>query len=159
MSILYHIQTATNSSRCSWLDSAYLVRVWLSTSFHQLGDNMASFATILSDIGNGLKKFFTGAVKVAVVTEPIVDILFPGISSLYNLTVNAAANAENAAIAAGAQSGTGEQKLALVVASIENDFAAYAKAAGIAYSSDTITAWVNAVVATLNAIPSAPKAS
>lgn len=115
---------------------------------------MASFTSILSDIGNALKKVFGVAVKVAAVAEPIVDIAFPGISALYNLTVSAAANAETNAIAAGAQSGTGAQKLATVIASITADFEAYATAAGIPFTQATITAWVNAVVATLNAIPS-----
>lgn len=114
---------------------------------------MASFSTILSDIGHGLKLFFTGAVTVAKAAEPVVDILFPGVSVLYNTTVNAVAAAESAAIAAGSQNGTGVQKLAMVVASVENDFAAYAKANNITYDTTHITAWVNAVVASLNAIP------
>lgn len=114
---------------------------------------MASFKTILGDIGNALKKIFAVGAEAAVIAEPIIDVAFPGISALYNLTVNAAANAEANAVAAGAQTGTGPQKLALVVASIEKDFAAYATAAGIPYSQATIQAWVNAVVSTLNAIP------
>ena len=112
-----------------------------------------SIKSILSEVGHGLEVFFTDATKVAQLAEPIVDIALPGIASLYNLTVTAAVNAENAAIAAGKQSGTGTQKLALVTASIYNDFAAYAKAAGISYNQTTITNWINAVVATLNSIP------
>lgn len=119
---------------------------------------MASFTSILSDIGNALKKVFGVAVKVAAVAEPIVDIAFPGIANLYNLTVSAAANAETNAIAAGAQSGTGAQKLATVIASITADFEAYATTAGIPFTQATIETWVNAVVATLNAIP-APSTS
>lgn len=114
---------------------------------------MASFHSILADIGNALKKVFSIGVKAAIVAEPIVNIAFPGISALYNLTVGAAANAEANAVVAGAQSGSGPQKLALVVASIEKDFAAYAQAAGIPYTQATIEAWVTAVVSTLNAIP------
>jgi hypothetical protein len=114
---------------------------------------MASFKSILGDIGNALKKIFQVGVEAAVIAEPIVNIAFPGVSALYNLTVNAAANAEANAIAAGAQTGTGAQKLALVVASIEKDFASYATAAGIPYTQATVEAWVSAVVSTLNAIP------
>jgi hypothetical protein len=117
---------------------------------------MASFKTILSDIGTGLKKFFGIAVDAAKAAEPIVDIAFPGISVLYNATVNEVASAEAAAIAAGAQSGTGAQKLALVVAAVTPYFQQYATAQGLpAPTVATITAWVNAVVAGLNAIPSA----
>lgn len=115
---------------------------------------MASFSTILSDIGNGLKKFFGAAEKVAVAAEPIIDIAFPGVAPLYNATVNEVAAAETAAIAAGAQSGSGEQKLAAVVAAITPTFTAYAQANNIPVNATTITAWVNAVVASLNAIPS-----
>lgn len=114
---------------------------------------MASFTSILSGIGKALAKVFGVGIKVAEVAEPIIDIAFPGIAALYNLTVTAAANAETNAIAAGSQSGTGAQKLAIVIAAITNDFEAYATAAGIPYTQATITAWVNAVIATLNAIP------
>ena len=119
---------------------------------------MASFKSILSAIGHGLKVFFTGAVSVAVKAEPFVDIIFPGVAVLYNATVNAVAAAESHAIAAGAQNGTGAQKLAFVVQAIEGDFAAYAKSNGITYDPSHVEAWVNAVVAGLNAIPSAPQA-
>lgn len=119
---------------------------------------MASFTSILSAIGHGLKVFFTGAVNVAVKAEPFIDIIFPGIGVLYNATVNAVAAAESHAIAAGAQNGTGAQKLAFVVQAIESDFATYAKANGITYDPSHIEAWVNSVVAGLNAIPSTPAA-
>jgi hypothetical protein len=118
---------------------------------------MASFNTILSDIGKGMAKFFGIAIKAAVIAEPIIDIAFPGISVLYNAAVTEAANAENAAIVAGAQSGSGAQKLAAVVAAITPAFNAYAAQAGLsAPTTQTIENYVNAVVATLNAIPSTP---
>jgi hypothetical protein len=114
---------------------------------------MASFSSILSNIGHGLKVFFAGAVKVAVAAEPLVDVAFPGIAGLYNATVNEVAKAEGLAIAAGSQSGTGPQKLSLVVQAIESEFDAYAKANGITYDASHIEAWVNAVVTSLNVIP------
>lgn len=117
---------------------------------------MASFKTILDDIGNGLKKVFTIGTEVAKAAEPFVDIAFPGIAPLYNATVAAVGTAETAAIAAGAQTGTGAQKLAAVVASITPVFTAYATAQGLpAPTVATITNYVNAVVATVNAIPAA----
>jgi hypothetical protein len=117
---------------------------------------MASFKSILGDIGHALEKVFTVATKVAVVAEPIVDFALPGIAGLYNSTVTEVVNAENAAIAAGAQSGTGAQKLATVVAAIEPSFNSYLLANGIpAQPATTIENWVNAVVAGLNAIPAA----
>lgn len=112
-----------------------------------------SIGSILSNVGHGLKLFFAGAVKVAQVAEPFVDIAFPGIAVLFNTTVNAVAQAEMAAAAAGVQTGSGPQKLAFVVASIESSYEAYAKANGISYDAAKIEAWANAVVASLNAIP------
>jgi len=121
---------------------------------------MASFKTILEDVGKGLKVFFTDATKVAQAAEPIVDIALPGIAGLYNATVNEVVNAEAAAIAAGQQTGTGAQKLAAVVAAIEPTFNAYAVSIGLpAQPIGTIEAWVNAAVAGLNTIPAASVAA
>jgi hypothetical protein len=115
---------------------------------------MASFTSILSDIGTGLKKFFSVVVGAAAVAEPIVDTIFPGLAALYNTTVAAVANAEAAAIAAGQQNGTGPQKLSLVVAAIESSFNTYASSNGLAApSTAVIENYVNAVVASINAIP------
>lgn len=117
---------------------------------------MPNFKTILSDIGNGLKKFFGVAVVAAQVATPLVDAAFPGIAPLYTATVAAAAQAEAAAVAAGQQSGTGPQKLAMVVSAIEKQFNDFAAANGISnVQTSTIENWVNAVVASLNAIPAA----
>lgn len=121
---------------------------------------MTNFKTILSDIGSGLKKFFSLAIPAAAAAAPIVDVAFPGISALYDTTVAAAAQAEAAALAAGASSGSsGAQKLALVVSAIEAQFKSYAAANGIANVTVTmIENWVNAVVASLNAIPASTAA-
>ena len=109
---------------------------------------MASFKSILSDIGNGLKRFFTGAVAVATAAEPFVDTLFQGpISSLYNAVLAEVGKAEAAAVAAGAQNGTGAQKLALVVQAIVAQFPQY--------TPEQLTVIINGVVAGLNAIPAA----
>jgi len=121
---------------------------------------MASFKSILSDIGSGLKKFFGVALEVAQVATPFVDVAFPGIGTLYTATVAAAAQAEAAAVAAGQQNGTGPQKLAMVVAAVEKQFQDYAAANGISsVTVKTIENWVNAVVASLNAIPAAESAA
>jgi hypothetical protein len=113
---------------------------------------MASFNTILSDIGTAFKKFFGVAVTVATDAEPLVDTLFPGFATLYNGAVAEAAKAEALAAAAGAQSGTGAQKLALVVQSLTPSILAYAEVQGLPKpTADQITAYTNAVVATLNA--------
>ena len=115
---------------------------------------MASFKSILDDIGHGFKVFFEVATKAAEVAEPVIAIAFPGISDLYDATVNEVVNAENAALAAGAQSGTGPQKLAMVVAAVLPTFQTYAVQNNMPTPTiATVTAWVNAAVASLNAIP------
>ena len=107
-----------------------------------------SFTSILSDVGNGLKKFFGIAVTEATAIEPFVDALFPGVATLYNTVLTEVGKAETAAIAAGSQNGTGVQKLALVVQAVTAQFPQYTPA--------TVTTIVNGVVAGLNAIPTAP---
>lgn len=117
---------------------------------------MAIFKSILGDIGRGLRKFFDVAVKAAEVATPFVDVAFPGIGGLYTATVAAAAQAEAAAVAAGQQNGSGPQKLAMVVSAIEKQFNDYAAVNGISnVTVSMIENWVNAVVASLNAIPAA----
>lgn len=114
--------------------------------------------SILSHIGSTLKKVFTGTgvqniLKVSKAAEPIVDLAFPGIAALYNATVAEVANAETAALAAAAQTGTGAQKLAAVVAAITPTFNAYLTAQGLpTQTATTIETWVNTVVSGLNSI-------
>jgi hypothetical protein len=116
--------------------------------------HMASFTSVLSDIGSALKKFFTAAVPVATAAEPFVAAVFPGIAPLFNAVVAEVGKAEAAAAAAGAQNGTGTQKLAMVLASVESSFNAYAAQNGfVAPSADQIESAVNAAVAFMNALP------
>lgn len=107
---------------------------------------MASFTSILSDIGTGLKKFFGFAVTEATAVEPFVDSLFPGIAGLYNTILSEVGKAEAAAVAAGQQNGTGVQKLALVTQAVAAQFPQY--------TPTQLTTVINGVVAGLNAIPS-----
>lgn len=117
-----------------------------------------SFTSVLQHIGGFFKKIFDVAVPIAEAAEPVIDLALPGIGALYNSTVSLVANAEMTATAAGAQNGTGAQKLAAVVSALEPLAVQYFKTQGIVADSTTITKWVNAVVASLNAIP-APSAT
>ncbi len=116
-----------------------------------------SFTSILSNIGNGLKKFFDVSVKVATASEPLVDSLFPGIGPLFNAVVTEVGNAEAAAIAAGAQNGSGAQKLAAAVQASEASFVAWANANGYVVPSQAeIQSAVNGVVAFVNSLSATP---
>ncbi len=114
---------------------------------------MATFTSVLSSIGTGLKDFFDKLLPIAVAAEPIIDVAFPGIGALYNTTVAMVINAEIAAAAAGKQNGTGPQKLAAVVQALTPIATQYLASQGITADQAQITAWVNAVVASLNALP------
>ncbi len=109
--------------------------------------------TFLQHVGNFFKTVFADVTNVAKAVEPVVDVAFPGISTLYNATVQAVATAETAATAAGAEAGSGTKKLAAVTAAIEPIAVAYLRGQGIQANTSQIQAWTNAVVATLNALP------
>jgi hypothetical protein len=107
--------------------------------------------TFLQHVGGFFKSIFKGAIKVAEVTEPVVDIAFPGVASLYNFTVQQAALAETAAEGA---KGAGAQKLAAVIAAVLPYATSALKADGVPEPTKAqIEAYVNAVVASLNALP------
>ncbi len=113
------------------------------------------FKSILSDIGNGIKKVFVVGDAVAKDAEPFVDLAFPGVAPLFNAIVQQVGLAEASAAAAGAENGTGTQKLALVLQSIEGSIANYEKtnSLGTPLSQQQVESVANAVVAFLNALP------
>jgi hypothetical protein len=114
-----------------------------------------SFKSILSDIGNGIKKVFTVGDAVAKDAEPFVDLAFPGVAPLFNAIVQQVGLAEASAAAAGEQTGTGAQKLAVVMQSIEGSIANFEKTNNVTtpMTQEQIEAAANAVVAFLNALP------
>lgn len=112
---------------------------------------MASFKSVLSAIGHVLGKIFNPTVITGAAT--VADILLPGFSSLINATATAVINAETAALAVSKQSGTGEQKAALVIAQIEKQYTDFATANNIPVIPANIKAYVDAVVAALNSFP------
>jgi hypothetical protein len=116
----------------------------------------SNISTFLKHVGIFFKTIFTDATKAAQSAEPIVDVAFPSVANLYNFTVQQASLAETAAEGA---SGSGAQKLAAVVAAVTPYATSALQADGVpAPTSAQITAYVNAVVASLNALP-APAAA
>lgn len=127
--------------------------------------------TFLSSIGARIKAFFDRAepiaravVSAAVTAQPIVDVALSlsgnaPAAALYNTVSNAAQSAEIAAAAAGAQTGTGAQKAAAVLANstVQNAFTAFEQAVGVApHSTEQQQQYISAVVATLNNLNGAP---
>ena len=115
--------------------------------------------TFLQHVGSFFKTIFADVTHAAVAVEPVVDVAFPGIATLYNSTVQAVSVAEAAGVAASSSTtGNGPAKLAAVTSAIEPLAVAYLQSQGITANTAQVQAWVNAVVATLNALP-APAAT
>ena len=117
---------------------------------------MASFSSILSNIGYGLKAFFTSPkVDTAIgVGIDLTETLFPGLTPLLSGVSAAAGKAEALAAAAGARSGTGAQKFALALSDAETVFNTYEAARGVTVSASSKETVVNSMVAILNALES-----
>ncbi len=112
---------------------------------------MASFKSVLSAIGHVMAKIFNPGVITSAAN--VADILLPGFAPLINVTAAAIIHAENAAIVAGKQSGSGEQKAAMVIASIEQSYTQFAQANNIPVIPANMKAYVDAAVAMLNSFP------
>ncbi len=112
---------------------------------------MASPKSVLSAIGHFLAKVFSpSAIKLE---ATIADIAFPQFSFLINATASAIINAENAAIAAGVQTGSGAQKSAIVIAQMESAYTTFANTNNIPIIPANIKNFVDAMVAALNSFP------
>ena len=112
---------------------------------------MAGFKTFLSGIVHFLAKAFSpGALKVE---AGIASIILPGFGGLINATVGAIINAEVAAVAAGQQTGSGPQKLAWAVASINDQYIQFAKENNLPVEPQAVTDWVQRIFNIVNLIP------
>lgn len=106
--------------------------------------------SFLSHVGNVFKKILGIAITVARDAEPIIAVAFPEVSPLYNSAVGLAIGAEAMAPQA---TGTGPQKLAQLMISLEPQAVAWAKQNGIVWPQADIQKWASAVVDTINLIP------
>lgn len=106
--------------------------------------------TLLQHLGNAFKKVLGIAVTVAKDVEPEVDIIFPQVAPLYNSAVGLAVGAETMAPTL---IGTGPQKLAQLMESLEPQALAWASQNGIVWPTADIQKWASAVADTINLIP------
>ena len=74
--------------------------------------NWGKIESVFADI-------FKIGTEVAAVAEPIVDVANPGIGAVYNLSVNAAMQAEEAADEAAAKETTDAAKLVAITAAVQ----------------------------------------
>lgn len=109
--------------------------------------------SVLSEIGKVFEKIFVVGEKVAVAAEPTMNILFPGISTIFDTVANEAALVEAAAKTANAQSGTGAQKAAIVAANVAPSVLQTAVESGLAVPTATeLVTIISGVVTVMNAL-------
>ena len=126
-----------------------------------------TFIGVLEAIGKGFARGLEWAVTYAVPVEKLVATLFPaaapaatGLADAIRLVQTAVLMVEQKFAAAGAQMGTGAQKLAEVMVLAEPVVAQLLAQAGVAANTAYVQSLVNAVVAILNvqAMPAAKAA-
>jgi hypothetical protein len=125
-----------------------------------------SFIGVLETIGKDFAKGLKFAVTYAIPVEKLVALLFPAsvpvIAALTDATTliqSAVLLVEQKYAAAGAQSGTGEEKLAEVLLLAGDAVMSLLEKAGIAASAEYLAKLVSAVVAILNVQPAVVAAS
>lgn len=113
-----------------------------------------SFKSVLQAIGEDFLKGLAAILPYAqTVGETAVSLFAPALGPLFNTTVSIVSAAEQKYAALGKQSGTGTSKLADALQIGEPVIAQGLKAAGKASDTAAVTAYINNVVAVLNAAP------
>ena len=123
------------------------------------------FISFLDAVGTDFKKVFSFLAPIAVAATPIVGLVGlatgnPALGTAYaaiDTTIqNVVIQTEQKFAAMGQQSGTGAQKLAEAVSIVTPAMTQILGNVGVQTNSTLVTAWVNAVVALLNAYPAVP---
>ena len=116
-----------------------------------------TFTGVLQAVGQGFAKGLKWAVEYAVPVEKLTALLFPStaptmvaVADATTLIQNAVLLVEQKYAASGAQSGTGQQKLAEVLLLAGPAVTSLLTQAGLAPSTTYVQNLVNAVVAILN---------
>jgi hypothetical protein len=112
-----------------------------------------SLGGFFKKVGVDLEKVIGAGAKVAAVAEPVVDILFPAVATLYNGAVNEAVKLLTAGQAAAAQGGGATVELENVVAAIEPSLVAYLQAEGLpAPTAEHLNAFTQSILASLQVL-------
>ena len=114
-----------------------------------------SFKSFLQTVGSDFKKVFESpwTQKAEQIAGAALTIAFPPLGAAFNLTTSAVIMAEQKYAALGKQNGTGPQKLADVLTISEPVIAQALADAGKDHDTAAVTAYINSVVAVLNAAP------
>lgn len=112
------------------------------------------FIGFLEAVGRDFKKGLDAILPWAAgAGEVAVKLFAPSLGPLFNSTVSAVVLAEQKAAALGKQTGSGAQKLADVLQLMEPVIAQSLADAGKDSSTAAVVAYINSVVAVLNAAP------
>ncbi len=123
------------------------------------------FISFLDAVGADFKKAFSFIAPIATAATPIVSLVGlatgnPALGTAYaaidSTIQNVVVLTEQKFAAMGQQSGTGPQKLAEAVSIVTPAMTQILGSLGVQTNSTLVTAWVNAVVALLNAYPAVP---
>lgn len=123
-----------------------------------------SFMSVLSTVGKDIKKVFSwigspAGQNVIATAGAVVEAIDPALTGAVNLAehyIKQAFTIESLAVGAAAQTGTGTQKLAAVIAAVTPSALQYAQQAGApAPTAEQIQTQANAIVMFLNALPGA----
>lgn len=111
-----------------------------------------------TDIANDFKKaepvIEKAVVDVGEAATPFIALYAPGLVPLVNSTLTAIINAQAAGVAAAQNtSGTDAAKFAAVLSTISPIATAYLSQNGIVVNTSQITAFINALVAAIDALP------
>lgn len=109
---------------------------------------------IVTFFKNDVSPILADGVTIAKDVEPLVDMAFPGIGLLFNATVSMVGTVQATGATAAAGANTDTQKLAAVTAGLEPIMAAYFQSQyGVTLNTPQVQAWINAIVAALEALP------
>jgi hypothetical protein len=112
------------------------------------------FVSWLEHVGQGFKKGLDFVLHIAETEgETAVAIFAPQLGPIFNTTVTAVALAEQKYAALGKQAGTGQQKLADVIAISGSVISQALIDAGKSGDTTAVSNYINAVVAVLNSAP------
>ena len=110
-----------------------------------------SVKSFLETVGRDFKKFVLPYAATA--GEVAVSAFAPALGPMFDSTVTAVVTAEKSAAAVGKQTGSGTQKLAAVVQLMGPLIAQGLQDAGKPNDTAAVEAYINSVVAVLNAAP------
>lgn len=112
------------------------------------------FVSFLEAAGRDFKKGLDAILPLAETAgEAAVAIFLPALGPIFNTTVHAVVTAEQAAVAAGKQTGSGAQKASAVLALIGPLVKVALEDAGKASDDAAVQKYIDAVVLILNAVP------